>query len=61
MNIFLGGKFARVRLSENRAENRAKNREESACGALLRALNATGGADEAGIERGCPASLCTAP
>ena len=46
---------------ENRAENRAQNREESACGALLRALHAPGGADEARIARGCPASLCTAP
>jgi hypothetical protein len=35
----------------------APNREESA---LLRALLAPGGADEAGIARGCPASLCTA-
>jgi hypothetical protein len=40
------------------APNRAPNREESA---LLRALLAPGGADEAGIARGCPASLCTAP
>jgi hypothetical protein len=34
----LGGKIARVCLSENREENRGENREESACGALLRAL-----------------------
>jgi hypothetical protein len=61
VNIFLGGKFARVCLSENREENRGENREESACGALLRALHAPGGAYEARIERGCPASLCTAP
>jgi len=57
---FSGGKFARVCLSENRAEN-CTDREESACGALLRALNAPGGADEAGFARGCPAFLCTAP
>jgi hypothetical protein len=61
VNIFLGGKIARVCLSENREENRGENREESACGALLRALHAPGGADEARIARGCPASLCTAP
>jgi len=35
--------------------------EESACGALLRALHAPGGADEERIARGCPASMCTAP
>ena len=49
----------RVCLHENRAE--AENREESACGALLRALHAPGGADEERIARGCPASMCTAP
>ena len=47
--------------SENREENRGENREESACGALLRALHAPGGADEERIARGCPASMCTAP
>jgi hypothetical protein len=50
--------------AENRvclSKNRAENREESACAALLRALHASGGADEALIARGCPASLCTAP
>ena len=36
-------------------------REESASGALLRALHAPGGADEERIARGCPASMCTAP
>ena len=53
--------IARVCLSENREENRGENREESACAALLRALHAPGGADEARIARGCPASLCTSP
>ncbi len=38
-----------------------ENREESACGALLRALHAPGGADEERIARGYPASMCTAP
>jgi hypothetical protein len=61
VNIFLGGKFARVCLSENREENRGENREESACSALLRALHAPGGADEARISHGCHAFLCTAP
>ena len=61
VDIFLGGKIARVCLSENREENRGENREESACGALLRALHAPGGADEERIARGCPASMCTAP
>jgi hypothetical protein len=51
VKYFLGGKFARVGLSENRAENRRENREESACGALLRALHAPGGPDEAVFAR----------
>ena len=59
--IFFWEEKSGVCLSENRAENRAQNREESACGALLRALHAPGGADEARIACGCPASLCTAP
>jgi hypothetical protein len=46
---------------ENREENREENRGESACAALLRALHAPGGAYEARIAHGCPASLCTAP
>ena len=44
-----------------RKSGRGENREESAGGALLRALHAPGGADEDRIARGCPASMCTAP
>jgi len=61
VDIFLGGKIARVCLSENREENRGENREESVSGALLRALHAPDGADEERIARGCPACMCTAP
>jgi len=58
VNIFF---FARVCLSDQRLKRIGENREESACGALLRALHAPGGADEERIARGCPASMCTAP
>jgi hypothetical protein len=72
VNIFLGGKFARVCLSRKSGRESGRervrrpaaareNRGESACGALLRALHAPGGAYEARIAHGCPASLCTAP
>ena len=60
VDIFLGGKsreFAFPKIGKRIGENR----EESACGALLRALHAPGGADEERIARGCPASMCTAP
>ena len=59
--IFFWEEKSREFAFENREENRGENREESACGALLRALHAPGGADEERIARGCPASMCTAP
>jgi hypothetical protein len=46
---------------EKIGKSRGENREESACGALLRALHAPGGPDEARIACGCPASLCPEP
>jgi len=58
VNIFF---FARVRKIFGFPKIFGKNREESACGALLRALHAPGGADEERIARGYPASMCTAP
>jgi hypothetical protein len=58
--IFFWGESASLPW-EIREENRGENREESASGALLRALHAPGGADEERIARGCPASMCTAP